>query len=71
MLGDGFAEAVSVALDAARWTGGLVDPTMSIPRARQSCFASWPITRPTRRLGHSNVAIFRSLGGRAADGAVW
>jgi thiamine biosynthesis lipoprotein len=28
MLSDGFAEAVSVALEAARWTGGLADPTV-------------------------------------------
>lgn len=28
MLSNGFAEAVSVALEAARWTGGLVDPTV-------------------------------------------
>jgi thiamine biosynthesis lipoprotein len=28
MLSDGLAEAVSVALAAARWTGGLVDPTV-------------------------------------------
>jgi thiamine biosynthesis lipoprotein len=28
MLSDGLAEAVSVALEAARWTGGLADPTV-------------------------------------------
>ena len=28
MLSDGLAEAISVALAAARWTGGLVDPTV-------------------------------------------
>ena len=28
LLGDGLAEAVSVALAAARWTGGLTDPTV-------------------------------------------
>jgi FAD:protein FMN transferase len=28
MLSDGLMEAVSVALEAARWTGGLVDPTV-------------------------------------------
>ena len=28
MLSNGFAEAVSVALEAARWTGGLADPTV-------------------------------------------
>jgi len=28
MLGDGLAEAVGVALAAARWTGGLTDPTV-------------------------------------------
>ena len=28
MLSDGLTEAVSVALEAARWTGGLVDPTV-------------------------------------------
>ena len=28
MLSHGFAEAVSVALEAARWTGGLTDPTV-------------------------------------------
>jgi thiamine biosynthesis lipoprotein len=28
MLSDGFAEAASVALEAARWTGGLADPTV-------------------------------------------
>src|SRR5512144_2186886 len=28
MLSDGLAEAVSVALAAARWTGGLADPTV-------------------------------------------
>ena len=28
MLSDGLAEAISVALEAARWTGGLADPTV-------------------------------------------
>src|ERR1035441_3674542 len=28
MLSNGFAEAISVALEAARWTGGLTDPTV-------------------------------------------
>lgn len=28
MLSDGLAEAISVALEAARWTGGLTDPTV-------------------------------------------
>jgi len=28
MLSDGLTEAISVALEAARWTGGLVDPTV-------------------------------------------
>ena len=28
MLSNGLAEAVSVALEAARWTGGLADPTV-------------------------------------------
>ena len=28
MLSDGLAEAVRVALEAARWTGGLTDPTV-------------------------------------------
>jgi thiamine biosynthesis lipoprotein len=29
VLSDGFAEAVGVALEAARWTGGLTDPTVA------------------------------------------
>ena len=28
MVSDGLGEAISVALEAARWTGGLVDPTV-------------------------------------------
>ena len=28
MLSNGLAEAISVALEAARWTGGLADPTV-------------------------------------------
>ena len=79
MLGDGLAEAVGVALAAARWTGGLTDPTVggalvSLGYDRDFAAiggeppgATGPARRPPRRAGSWCGSTGRCSGCRPAS----
>jgi hypothetical protein len=66
----------NVALPGLRFTTAFMltyedSPLGVIAYVDPSAFASWPITRPTRRCARSAGTICPSPGGRAADAATW
>ena len=81
MLSDGLAEAVSVALAAAEWTGGLADPTVGgalISLGYDRDFAAiepgrraTPAPRPRHRDGSRCGWTGRCCGSRPGSGSTW
>jgi FAD:protein FMN transferase len=70
MLSDGLAEAIGVALAAARWTGGLVDPTVGAALASLGYDRDFAAIDPDLPAPHGQLAPVPGWQAVSLDGAL-